>query len=81
MPKQALDPRPNGCSYFSSILRSVGSSHRSGRKVRGDGNMDSLSCEFLGHSYWGLDVFLVFVCRAVQKFRWTLIPAKMVYVL
>jgi hypothetical protein len=80
MPRHALEPRLNGCRYFLSLLRSAGSSHRSGRKVRGDGNMDSL-CVGFESSYWSLGVFLVFVCRAVQKCWWNLTPAGMVYVL
>lgn len=38
-PMQALLPFPNGCKYFSKRLRSLGSNHRSGRKVSGDGKM------------------------------------------
>jgi hypothetical protein len=42
-PKQALDPLPKGCIYFSSRLRSAGSSQRSGRKERGLGKIAGFS--------------------------------------
>lgn len=52
MPRQDLDPRPKGWRYFSNLFLSAAStSHRSGMKDLGEGNMEGFSCV----SFWVVD--------------------------
>lgn len=60
MPRQDLDPRPNGTKYFSIRFRSSGSSQRSGMKDLG-------SWKIVGFSWINFCVVLTAVWDMIRK--------------